>query len=590
MPKLTYKTKLLLNFTALFAVFTLLLVLFQYNREKQYKRELLEERLRCYANVVAGQTVDSLPATDKAAWQEPAELLPPELRLTIVDRWGKVLFENSGRRLEEMGNHLGRPEVQTALLRGEGSDIRLSTTEHREFFYFAKVFGPMVVRVALPYDATVQTFMKADNMFLWFVLMLFPVVLVLLIYISDRFGKAVTGLKQFMRSADRGLVDYDHIEFPRSDLGDVARGIMAKYRQLEESNRTIANERERLVRHFHYFGEGIAIFSPARLCLYANARFMQYVNVVLERPTANMDALWQSDALQPAREFLQLHGGSRPMAEEAPIFRYSLRAGSATFAVQLLVYSDGGFELTLTDITAAEKNRLLKQQMSNNITHELRTPVSSVRGYLETVLSCSGLAEERKHYFLEKALAQVVRLTDLIRDVALITKTEEAAELMPRETVDVAQVVSGVQEDLHDVLQQAEMRVVVKLPEEMTLFGNYSLVYAIFRNLLENSARYAGRGAEIHVVCYNATSDTLYFSVYDTGRGVPEEHLPRLFERFYRVSEGRTRDGGGTGLGLSIVRNAVRFHGGDISVRNRREGGLEFLFTLSRGTERTGQP
>ena len=590
MPKLTYKTKLLLNFTALFAVFTLLLVLFQYNREKQYKRELLEERLRCYANVVAGQTVDSLPATDHEAWQEPAELLPPELRLTIVDRRGKVLFENSGHRLEEMGNHLGRPEVQTALLRGEGSDIRLSTTEHREFFYFAKVFGPMVVRVALPYDATVQTFMKADNMFLWFVLMLFPVVLVLLIYISDRFGKAVTGLKQFMRSADRGLVDYDHIEFPRSDLGDVARGIMAKYRQLEESNRTIANERERLVRHFHYFGEGIAIFSPARLCLYSNARFMQYVNVVLERPTANMDALWQSDALQPAREFLQLHGGNRPMAEEAPIFRYSLRAGSATFAVQLLVYSDGGFELTLTDITAAEKNRLLKQQMSNNITHELRTPVSSVRGYLETVLSCSGLAEERKHYFLEKALAQVVRLTDLIRDVALITKTEEAAELMPRETVDVAQVVSGVQEDLHDVLQQAEMRVVVKLPEEMTLFGNYSLVYAIFRNLLENSARYAGRGTEIHVVCYNATSDTLYFSVYDTGRGVPEEHLPRLFERFYRVSEGRTRDGGGTGLGLSIVRNAVRFHGGDISVRNRREGGLEFLFTLSRGTERAGQP
>ena len=590
MPKLTYKTKLLLNFTALFAVFTLLLVLFQYNREKQYKRELLEERLRCYANVVAGQTVDSLPATGHEAWQEPAELLPPELRLTIVDRRGKVLFENSGHRLEEMGNHLGRPEVQAALLRGEGSDIRLSTTEHREFFYFAKVFGPMVVRVALPYDATVQTFMKANNMFLWFVLMLFPVVLVLLIYISDRFGKAITGLKQFMRSADRGLVDYDHIEFPRSDLGDVARGIMAKYRQLEESNRTIANERERLVRHFHYFGEGIAIFSPARQCLYANARFMQYVNVVLERPTANMDALWQSDALQPAREFLQLHGGSRPMAEEAPIFRYSLRAGSSTFAVQLLVYSDGGFELTLTDITAAEKTRLLKQQMSNNITHELRTPVGSVRGYLETILNCSGLAEERKHYFLEKALAQVVRLTDLIRDVALITKTEEAAELMPRETVDIAQLGSGVQEDLHELLQQAEMRVVVKLPEEMTLYGNYSLVYAIFRNLLENSARYAGRSAEIHVVCYNATAETFYFSVYDTGRGVPEEHLPRLFERFYRVSEGRTRDGGGTGLGLSIVRNAVRFHGGDISVRNRREGGLEFLFTLSRNSERIVKP
>ena len=97
---------------------------------------------------------------------------------------------------------------------------------------------------------------------------------------------------------------------------------------------------------------------------------------------------------------------------------------------------------------------------------------------------------------------------------------------------------------------------------------------------MENSLRYAGEGTEIHVSCYNADNNMAYFSVYDTGCGVPEEHLPRLFERFYRVSEGRTRDNGGTGLGLSIVRNAVLFHHGDISVRNRKEGGLEFLFTL----------
>ena len=100
--------------------------------------------------------------------------------------------------------------------------------------------------------------------------------------------------------------------------------------------------------------------------------------------------------------------------------------------------------------------------------------------------------------------------------------------------------------------------------------------------MLENSLRYAGEGAEIHVDCYNADTDMAYFSVYDTGQGVPEEHLSRLFERFYRVSEGRTRDNGGTGLGLSIVRNAVLFHHGDISVRNRKEGGLEFLFTMKR--------
>ena len=124
------------------------------------------------------------------------------------------------------------------------------------------------------------------------------------------------------------------------------------------------------------------------------------------------------------------------------------------------------------------------------------------------------------------------------------------------------------------------MALTTELPASLRMRGNYSLLYAIFRNLMENSARYAGQGAELHVVCYNRSERVANLSVYDTGQGVPEAHLPRLFDRFYRVSEGRTRDCGGTGLGLSIVRNAVRFHGGEISVRNRREGGLEFLFTL----------
>ena len=218
--------------------------------------------------------------------------------------------------------------------------------------------------------------------------------------------------------------------------------------------------------------------------------------------------------------------------------------------------------------------------MSNNITHELRTPVSSVRGYIETILNHPDLSTERKTYFLEKAYTQIERLTDLIRDVALITKTEEAADLMPREEVNIAHVVADAQEDLHAQFDQTHMQLFTTLPDDLNIYGNYSLIYSIFRNLMENSLRYAGDGKEIHINCYNITPDYLYFSVYDTGIGVAEEHLPRLFERFYRVTEGRTRDNGGTGLGLSIVRNAVTFHHGDIAVRNRKEGGLEYLFTL----------
>ena len=382
MRQLSYKQKLLLNFTLLFAIFTILLVVFQYNRERQYKRDLLDSRLRSYADMVA-ETVDAqYEGNDTISLQQITQVLPKDLRLTVINRRGDVCFESTHHNIVEMGNHLSRPEVKAAINSTDGNDIRVSETDHREYFYYAKDYTHYIVRVALPYDATVQNFMKADNIFLWFALMLFPIALVILIHISDRFGKAVSGLRNFMQSADRGLVDYDHINFPHSELGEIGRAIMLKYKQLEESSQQISLERERLMRHFHYFEEGIAIFTPNCQHIYANPRFMQYVNLLLEHPTPNVDAIWQNKAFAPAREFVELNKGTRSIAEEAPIFRFNLQAGSTTFSVQLLIYSDGSFELSLADITKAEKNKKLKQQMSNNITHELRTPVSSVRGYI----------------------------------------------------------------------------------------------------------------------------------------------------------------------------------------------------------------
>lgn len=577
---MSYKSKLLINFTALFAIFTALLVVFQYNRERQYKRELLEERLHSYADIVNGELQLIHEKNDSIFEGQLNEIFPTELRLTIIDRHGRVKYESTHHQIAKMDNHLQRPEVRLAIERGVGSDIRYSDTEKQDYFYFAKNYTPYIIRVALPYDDTVRSLMQADNVFLWFVLMLFPIVMVILIHISDRFGKAVSGLKNFMRSADKGLVDYDRITFPHSELGEIGLSIMQKYKLLEEKNAEITTERERLMRHFHYFGEGIAIFTPTKKRIYSNPRFMQYANVIFEHPTANINTIWETPQFNPAQEFLSLNSGTRPITEEAPFFRYTVTAGGSTFSVQLLIYSDGSFEISLSDVTKTEKNKKLKQQMSNNITHELRTPVSSIRGYLETILTCNSLSEERKHYFIEKAHAQVLRLTDLIRDVALITKTEEAADLMPREKVNLKDVITDAQEDFNSLFEEKEMKIFSEISNKTSVYGNYSLIYAIFRNLIENALRYAGNQTEIHIICYNETKDFVYFSFYDTGKGVPEEHLPRLFERFYRVTDGRTRDTGGTGLGLSIVKNAVYFHQGDIAVRNRKEGGLEFVFTL----------
>lgn len=580
--KLSYRSKLLLNFAALFIVFAILLVCFQYHREKLYRWELLETRLRSYSDLVANSLESRGVDNDSVQLATIMRMMPAELRLTVVSREGKVKYDSNTSLGEKLDDHSNRPEVHQAMTHAEGCDVRLSHSTGVTYFYYAKSYGGFVVRVALPYTETVQNFMKADNVYLWFALLVFALMMLVLIRVSDHFGRALVSLRHFIQSADRGLIDYAHIEFPHTELGDIGRSIMLKYKQLEATGRQIAAERERLMRHFHYFEGGIAIFSPERKKVYANPRFMQFVNTILERPTPDVNVLWNERSFAPAVEFLDISGGMRAAMEEAPVFRFTITAGGNYFMVQLLVYNDGSFEMTLTDVTRSEKNKLLKQQMSNNITHELRTPVSSIRGYIETILSCRSLSPEKQHYFLERAHAQVVRLTDLIRDVALISKTEEAPETMPREEIDINSVVSDIVEELRGQFSESKMKVTDEIPPHTSINGNYALVYSIFRNLMENSIRYSGEGTEIGIERYNEDKEYYYFRFYDTGVGVPDEHLSRLFERFYRVTEGRTRDCGGTGLGLSIVRNAVLFHSGNISVRNRKGGGLEFLFSLHR--------
>ena len=468
--KLSYRSKLLLNFAALFIVFAILLVCFQYHREKLYRWELLETRLRSYSDLVANSLESRGVDNDSVQLTAIMRMMPAELRLTVVSREGKVKYDSNTGLGEKLDDHSNRPEVHQAMTHAEGCDVRLSHSTGVTYFYYAKSYGGFVVRVALPYTETVQNFMKADNVYLWFALLVFALMMLVLIRVSDHFGRALVSLRHFIQSADRGLIDYGHIEFPHTELGDIGRSIMLKYKQLEATGRQIAAERERLMRHFHYFEGGIAIFSSERKKVYANPRFMQFVNTILERPTPDVNVLWHERSFSPAVEFLKISSGKRAAMEEAPVFRFTITAGGNYFMVQLLVYNDGSFEMTLTDVTRSEKNKLLKQQMSNNITHELRTPVSSIRGYIETILSCRSLSPEKQHYFLERAHAQVVRLTDLIRDVALISKTEEAPETMPREEIDINSVVADIVEELRGQLSESKMKVTDEIPPRLGLF------------------------------------------------------------------------------------------------------------------------
>lgn len=564
----TYKKQLLTYFAGVFTVFAVLLVVFQLRTERRYKEEILQSRLSGYADIIA-------QADD---YGQVCGLLPQDLRVSVIDKSGTVIFD-SRAGTDSLDNHMMRPEVQRSLNGSEGFSVRTSGTTGLPYFYYAKSYGGFVVRVALPYELDMKRFFQPDILFLILVFSLFIVALFSLIFLADHFGQGISRLRMFAESALNGNADYGDLSFPDSELGEIGEKIQESYRMLRHSNSMIALEKERLLLHIHYYDGGIAIFSPERQRLYANSRFIQLVNTLLDRPTPDLNDIWKSEVFAPLYKFLEQNTPVK--TDSAPVFTFKHTRGGRNYAIQMLIYPDSGFEITVNDISEAEKNKVMKQQMTNNIAHELRTPVSSIRGYLETLVSCPGIPEERKQVFIGRAYAQTMRLSDLIRDIALITKIEETPEQLQKEEIHLKDVVDEILEESRESLDLHRITVGSDLPSDLVIKGNASLIYAIFRNLVENSIKYAGEGVSIRISCYARDGGFCHFSYYDTGKGVSEEHLSRIFERFYRVSEGRTRDAGGSGLGLSIVRNAIAFHSGDIRAVNRKEGGLEFIFSLS---------
>ena len=565
--KISYKQRLFLYFFVIFALFTGGILVVEQSHERSFKAEALEAKLDAYAEVVHVSLVrghDDVQQLDSLAG-----LFPPNIRLTLIDKQGQVLFDNALKETGQLENHLQRSEVLAAKKEGKGTDIRVSASNQQEYLYYAKRFNRYYIRVALPFDIQVQHLLKADNAFLHYIMGLFVLMLLLINYVSNRFGKSIRQLHDFVRTDGNG-----EIEFPNDELGEIGTEIAKNYHQLKESRQAIAIEREKLLQHVHSSEEGICFFSADKSIEFHNGLFIQYLNIIAEESNSESVVVLSDPAFDKLNIFLLEEG----MYEN--YFEMQVTRHGKVFAVRANVFENNSFEVIINDITRQEKTRQMKQEITGNIAHELRTPVTSIRGYLETVLE-QPLDEKKERDFLSKAYNQTLVLSELIRDMGLITKIEEAPQSFQLEAVPILDLLRSIQADLEIPLKEKGITMAWNVTENVVVHGNRHLLYSVFRNLTDNAIRYAGNDIKIYINSYREESDFYHFSYSDTGVGIAnEQHLTRLFERFYRVNEGRTRDTGGSGLGLSIVKNAILFHKGTITAKNKTGGGLEFLFTL----------
>lgn len=570
-----YKFKVFLYFLAVFLLFAIPVASYQYYREKEFQKEKLEYLLDKYIQIIQKDLPSNgiLSDLDVEKLNQTTKFFPDStLRISIISLKGVVLFDSDKLPSE---NHLTRPEVLSAVKNKNGSAIRHSGTTGEDYFYYAVKTPDYFIRAALPYTEQVADFLRISHLFTYFMLVIFMLAIFLLLYATEKVGNSVSRLRDFAQKVTAGNSGLEIPEFDTNEVGEIGSQISEMYLKLQGFIAELSLEKEKLLMHIQSAKDGIGIFSEDYKPLVFNKYFVEFVNFLTdENPIQDLSSVINLQSLKDLKTTLVEGINSNHTIQ--------VEKSGKILLLELIVFQDKSFEINIADITGSINEQRFKQEMTSNISHELKTPVAAVQGFLETILNNPNLDKDKFVNFIEKSYNQIKRLSELIGDISIINRLDEAKDLFKVESLNIASLVKEIIYDFELRMKENHTECRVKLDNVKEIRGNIFLIDAIFRNLIDNALKYGGKFIDIYISCSDLDENYYYFSIRDTGRGVPEEDLGRIFERFYRVDKGRSRSLGGTGLGLSIVKNAVEFHHGNIFAKSEIGKGIEFTFSISR--------
>lgn len=491
-------------------------------------------------------------------------------RATIIARDGKVLADSTADP-ETMENHAGRPEIVTALAGRPGAAARRSHTVGIEFLYVAVPSGDKVARLAYPLSTIRsqvaeirRTLLRSSLLALSFALVLASIAAQL---VSGRLRRIV----RFAEQVSSGDLSARIAAKGTDEIAQVALALDRTARRLEENFAALAESRAQLEALLNSMTDGVIAVSPEMKVLWAN----QAISGIVRRPVTIgapvTELVRHPDFLATLHTSLGYHRRETAIAHSLD--------GRRSFSVTAEPLPDGGVVTVLHDISELERVEKTRRDFIANVSHELRTPLTSIRGYAETLLESEAIETNNGKDFLQVIRRNAERMSRLTEDLLVLARVESGEEKLDLQPHPARQLILEAVASMQEDARNASVELKLDPVPDVQVRADAEAIQQVFANLISNAVRYAAGGKQI-VIGANEQPSTVEFFVRDFGPGIASEHVPRIFERFYRVDKARSRETGGTGLGLAIVKHIILNHGGAVRVESALGHGSTFFFTL----------
>ncbi len=559
--------KLLAAFVLVIAATTLTLdVSIRRAWESSLRQEIersLKQKTLMFANRV---NIDRQHALQDVASQEGQAA---GARATIIDAEGKVLADSEADA-SSMENHAHRPEFIAALKGEVGTDARRSHTVGVPFLYVAAPIAGGAVRLAYPLSDVEGAIAQVHRTLLLGSALAFLVALAVAGIAAQSIARRLQQIVQFAGQIAAGDLSARIAESSGDEIGKVAASLDKTARHLEESFSALQTSQRQLETLLNSMQDAvIAVGADDRV---------QWANQTMDKLVPQHTRL-NAPVVETVRDpdFLRAVRGASETQKVLTARAASILPGR-TFDVTAAPMPGGGAVAVLRDLTETERVEKTRRDFIANVSHELRTPLTSIQGYTETLLDS---APENNHArdFLEIIRKNATRMSRLTEDLLTLARVESGEQRFDIQPVTPAELLQEAVQSFREVarVQNIELQVEDAPPGHVN--ADREAIHQVFSNLVDNALKYATSSGRL-VLGARPSERGVEFYVRDFGPGIPSEHVPRLFERFYRVDKARSRESGGTGLGLAIAKHIVLAHGGAIRAESELNHGSTFLFTL----------